>query len=307
MPPVELLILFICGNDVLKETPSADLATHVATLVELAKQKAAKVCAFMGGSCVMGDAPEGFDVAMEQIRAPLVEAGVYVNDMSAFADVQREDRLHFAESETRRVVELAVAAVGHAPLLPAPAQRKDPRVIVIYRERVWKQSRVVLVQTEGQFYPMCPWCDKRATAKHLLSQKCHGPEVGDANGFDKYWGAQAWPGAPACLSVEDYEAARAAQSPRRPRPRGSVAAVLPAEQASQQWKRCLSASGAVWRHADEWFYEDTGSQCLGARGPWSSYTSACKQLVWLNQETNEWFLSNSKGDKRRRVFAPGDT
>ena len=48
----------------------------------------------------MGHPPAHFDDAMERMRAPLVAAGMVVDDMRAFAEVQRSGRLHIAEEET---------------------------------------------------------------------------------------------------------------------------------------------------------------------------------------------------------------
>ena len=73
-----MLVLCICGNDILKKKDQAQVEADINQLVALLPRKARRVLAFMGGSWLMGRAPPEFDDRMERMRRPLREAGLMI-------------------------------------------------------------------------------------------------------------------------------------------------------------------------------------------------------------------------------------
>ena len=66
VPPVDTLGIFLCGNDIMRGTPPADLQQAVDVLGAIARQKAQRLCVFMGGAGIWDNAPPSYEGHMER-------------------------------------------------------------------------------------------------------------------------------------------------------------------------------------------------------------------------------------------------
>lgn len=104
VPPVDTLGIFLCGNDIMRGTPPADLQQAVDVLGAIARQKAQRLCVFMGGAGIWDNAPPSYEGHMERFRALVRAQGMHVEPMQRFHCIPREDGLHFDREHTLELV-----------------------------------------------------------------------------------------------------------------------------------------------------------------------------------------------------------
>ena len=102
---------------------------------------------------------------MERFRALVRAQGMHVEPMQRFHCIPREDGLHFDREHTLELVGKVLACMREAPLLEVAGVSQT---VVFFQQRLWANERVLLVLDQGLYYPVCPWCNKRATKEHLV-------------------------------------------------------------------------------------------------------------------------------------------
>ena len=210
VPEVDLLLIFLSGNDILRSTPTDTVAASVRLLGRLARSRARRVCVFMGGSGIMKRAERSYDANMETMRRLVAAEGLYVDNMAKFEGIPLEDTLHFAKCEALQIVSKVYESAKVTPEISVSETNAAASLTVFYRNRLWEGSRVLLLLNEGYYYPVCPWCSKRATKEHLQSAKCVGPPCTDEDisRAERFWSASVLPDlCKPCLSIGEYEEA----------------------------------------------------------------------------------------------------
>ena len=211
MPEVDTLVLCICGNDLLAQTDGASLRLDISRLSQVARGKADKVALLLGGSRLMGSAPEGFDTGMAAMAEAFAEEGLAPQGMASFEHLPRRDRLHFADSAVLEVCALVMQRIADAP-------RVQKLAGIFYEGALWPEScRGILLRRDqgalgtgtSSYHPVCIACNKRATREHLLSGKCtrkrsQGEDILQlAAGCDQHWGVHVPTGA-AMLTLQEF-------------------------------------------------------------------------------------------------------
>ena len=130
--------------------------------------------------------------------------------MAKFEGIPLEDKLHFARCEALQIVSKEYESAKDTPDISVSDTDAAASLIVFYQNRLWEGSRVLLLLSEGCYYPHCPWCTRRATKEHLKSAKCVGPPCTDEDisRAERFWGASALPDlCKPCVSIGEYEEA----------------------------------------------------------------------------------------------------
>lgn len=201
---VDNLVLFLCGLDYQEDGAESELDKHVETLTELCAQKARRVCTFIEAFGSTEEAKPEHTQKMQRVQRRLREAGVYVCDMEGFYKEPWQVRFHSTKAGMERALERFAGWLEKGRPLPVEIKRKAEKTQAIYKGVIWQEARVVLVREGVRFFPMCPWCDKRASASHLQSRVCKGPLT--MKTYTRYWGVRAWESAPEHMTLESYDA-----------------------------------------------------------------------------------------------------
>ena len=306
VPEVDLLLIFLCGNDILRSTPTDTVVASVQVLGRLARSRARRVCVFMGGSGIMNGAEHSYDAHMETMRRLVAAEGLYVDNMAQFEGIPLEDRLHFARCEALQIVSKVYDIAKATPDISVSDKDAAASLIVLYQNRLWEGTRVLLQLSEGYYYPLCPWCPKtkRATKEHLQSAKCVGPPCTDEDisRAQRFWGASALPNlCKPCVSIGEYEEALLRMEESRRQRDKELEMHMQRErerelahQVINKWVFYTSANNRfVWKEVGEqdWF-------CTSDPGSWRTYTTSDNDQVWHNESSGKWFFAATGMQKR---------
>lgn len=254
MPDVDVLLLCICGNDILRGTEATLLQQHVDMLCTVVQSKTCRLALLMGGAEVMREAPAGYEEKMAQLRQMFEAKGMTPQDMMAFEALPMADAMHFDRKAVLEITRLAVLyarSAGAVERVPGAFQWG----------RLWPQgTRIILLRAVGEehYHPQCFACSKRATEGHLRSAKCPFSQVGQLDDLVKasneHWGVSRLEHAELAVTFEEYAAWKAARLPQvmqapQMMPVMQRPQVMQGEQALPPgWVRHVTAQGAEYFH-----------------------------------------------------------